>query len=251
MTIVRIPTPLRPYTDGLKEIMVEGETVGMLIQEIASRYPQIQPHLFDESGALRAYVNLFLNHEDVRLLDGDETPVTDGDNLMIVPSIAGGSTTIDPPPFVDHAALRTNQAVIISLLLIAFIIDLPLLALVVALIMLSGTVTKKPGFLLVYQGLRRLRFIKPEVLPDHPEPHQFAQGFGAVVLLLSFSAASFGLSELAWILVWIVVVLAGVNLFFGFCVGCAMYYWFNRLGLPFFHLDPPGDRIPGARPPKA
>ena len=90
MTVVRIPTPLRPYTEGLKEIFVEGETVGGLIREVASRYPSIQPHLFDEAGTLRAYVNLFLNDEDVRNLNGDETIVVDGDRLMIVPSIAGG-----------------------------------------------------------------------------------------------------------------------------------------------------------------
>lgn len=91
MTLIRIPSPLRPYTDGQKEIEVEGKTVGSLIQGVATQYPRIQPHLFDEDGALRAYVNIFLNNEDVRHLGGYETPVADNDKLMIVPSIAGGA----------------------------------------------------------------------------------------------------------------------------------------------------------------
>lgn len=250
MTIVRIPAPLRPYTDEQKEIEVHGKTVGSLIREIVSQYPRIQPHLFDENGALRAYVNIFLNDEHVRHLEGHDTPVTDDDMLMIVPSIAGGSSSLDTLPLVDHAALRTNQASIISLLLIAFIADLPLLALFVAFAMLLGTLTRRPGFLLVYKTLKRMGIIKPELLRDDVEPHQFAQGFGVVVLFISSSAALIGFPILGWILVWVVIVLAGVNLFFGFCVGCAVYYWLNRLGTPFFEREAPSDRVPGTRPSK-
>jgi molybdopterin converting factor small subunit len=218
MTLIRIPTPLRPYTEGQKEIEVEGKTVGSLIQGVATQYPRIQPHLFDQEGILRAYVNIFLNDEDVRHLEGYETPVADDDKLMIVPSIAGGSSNLDALPLVDHTALRTNQATIITLLLIAFITDLPLLALFVAFTMLFGTLVRKPGFQLVYKALKGIGIIKSEVFHDYVEPHQFAQGFGAFVLFLSFVATSIGLHLLGWILVWVVIILAGVNLFIGFCV---------------------------------
>ncbi len=61
MTVIRIPTPLRPYTEGLKEVEVEGKTVGTVIHAVADQYPGIQPHIFDDEGNLRAYVNIFLN----------------------------------------------------------------------------------------------------------------------------------------------------------------------------------------------
>lgn len=250
MTVVRIPTPLRPFTQGMREIEVDGETVGTLIEAIALKYPSIKPHLLDESGDLRSYVNVFLNDEDVRHLNGYDTPVEKADRLMIVPSIAGGASEGEILTLVDHAALRTNQATIIILLISAFIADLPLLALLVALAMLMGTLFQKPGFIAVYRALKKAGIVSPEVLKDNIEPHQFAQGFGAAVLLLSYAASSVGLHLVGWVLVWVVVVLAGVNLFLGFCVGCAVYYWLNRLGLPFFRRQAPVDRLPGARPPK-
>lgn len=91
MSQLRIPTPLRPYTQGLKQITVEGQTVGEALQSLAREFPAIEPHLFDESGELRAYVNIFLNDEDVRTLQGPATPIREDDRLMILPSIAGGS----------------------------------------------------------------------------------------------------------------------------------------------------------------
>lgn len=250
MTIIRIPTPLRPYTNGLKEITVDGDTVGVLIKEVVSQYPLIQPHLFDESGSLRAYVNIFLNDEDIRHLDGHDTLVRNGDRLMIVPSIAGGSIEDHSPKLVDHASLRINQASIITLLLLAFIFDQPLLMLIVGLVMLIGTIVMKPGFLLIYKALRSTGLVEPDLLPDHSEPHRFAQGFGAVVLFVAFVFTSLWLPILGWLFLWLVIILAGINLFLGFCVGCAMYYWLNRLGVSTFYQEPPGDRIPGTRPPR-
>lgn len=92
MSLLRIPTPLRPYTQGQKQIMVEGHTVGEALQSLAREFPAIEPHLFDERGELRSYVNVFLNDEDVRTLQGPSTPVDEDDRLMILPSIAGGAT---------------------------------------------------------------------------------------------------------------------------------------------------------------
>lgn len=248
MTLIRIPTPLRPYTEGLREIEVYGKTVGIILQEVASKYPSIQPHLFDGEGKLRAYVNIFLNEQDIRNLSGHDTHVEENDKLMIVPSIAGGSGESETLPFVDHAALRTNQASIITFLLIAFVADLPLISSIVALIMLLGTLIKKPGFLPIYRALSGIGVVKPDRLRDYSEPHQFAQGFGSVVLFLATGAFFIDVPILGWTLAGIVILLAGLNLFLGFCVGCAVYYWFNRLGLPFFQRVAPVDRIPGSRP---
>lgn len=112
MTTIRIPTPLRPFTGGSKEVPVDGMTVGAALAELADRYPAIRPHLYNGDGALRSYVLLFHNDRDVRDLQGLGTPVASGDRLMIVPSIAGGASHDLRP--VDHAALRTNQAVIMG-----------------------------------------------------------------------------------------------------------------------------------------
>lgn len=90
MSTVRIPTPLRPYTEGLKEVAVEGATVGAALESLARRHPGLAPHLFDEAGELRPYVNLFINDLDVRAAQGRATPLAAGDRLLIIPSIAGG-----------------------------------------------------------------------------------------------------------------------------------------------------------------
>lgn len=90
MSTVRIPTPLRPYAGGQKEIVVEGATVGAALEALARRHPGLATHLFDEGGELRPYVNLFVNDQDVRSAQGRATPLGDEDRLMIVPSIAGG-----------------------------------------------------------------------------------------------------------------------------------------------------------------
>lgn len=250
MTVIRIPTPLRPYTEGLKEVEVEGKTVGTVIHAVADQYPGIQPHIFDDEGNLRAYVNIFLNEENVRHLKGHDTPVAENDKLMIVPSIAGGSNDPESISLVDHAALRANQASIIILLIIAFIADLPSISLLVAIIMLIGTLLKRPGFLPVYLVLKGVNLIQPDIRRDHPEPHRFANGFGSIVLLIGFITFTINLPIIGWVLAWVVIILAGVNLFLGFCVGCAVYYWLNRFGVPFFHKEAPAGRIPGLRPQK-
>lgn len=91
MTTIRIPTPLRPYTNSQAEVPVAGATVGAVLADLTGRHPALKPHLYNDSGELRAFVNVFLNDEDVRHLQGAATPVKDSDRLMIVPSIAGGA----------------------------------------------------------------------------------------------------------------------------------------------------------------
>ncbi len=90
MATIRIPTPLRQYTAGQAEIAVGGASVGAILADLTVQYPSLKTHLYTHDGELRAFVNIFLNDEDVRHLQGADTPVKDGDRLMIVPSIAGG-----------------------------------------------------------------------------------------------------------------------------------------------------------------
>ncbi len=155
------------------------------------------------------------------------------------------------PPLqkVDHSALRANQAMIISLSLISFILNWPWLAALVMLIMAYGTIRRQPGFRIVYTGLLKPRgWVKPDVISDNPEPHVFAQGFGAVVLLIGVVSLYVSAPVLGWALVWLVIALAALNLFVGFCAGCAVYYWLGKLRLPGFVKAPPPGTFPGMRP---
>lgn len=149
---------------------------------------------------------------------------------------------------VDHTAIKTNQAVIITLNIMAFILNAPWLIGIVALAMIIGTLLKVPGFKFVYRMLKSTGLAKPDVLLDNPEPHRFAQGFGGIVMLAGTVALFANAPVLGWGLVWLVVALAALNLFGGFCVGCAVYYWLNRLNLPGFTKSPPEGTFPGMRP---
>ncbi len=150
---------------------------------------------------------------------------------------------------VDHAALRVNQAFIIGLSISAFILNSNWLVLAIMLIMAYGTLRRQPGFKLFYTGLLKLRgWVKPDVISDNSEPHVFAQGFGAVVLAIAAAALFLNVPAVGWALVWLVVALAALNLFVGFCAGCAVYYWLNRLRLPGFVKPAPKGTWPGMRP---
>jgi sulfur-carrier protein len=89
MPSIKIPTPLRVYTGGESLVNVGGTTVGESINELLAQYPELKPHLFN-GDSLRSFVNIFIGEEDIRFLDGLETSVESGDNLRIIPSIAGG-----------------------------------------------------------------------------------------------------------------------------------------------------------------
>ena len=90
MSTIKIPTPLRPYAGGQSKIQVQGETVGEVLEQMVVYYPDIRQHIMSETGELRPFVNLFFNGENVKDLQGTETPLEEDDNLMLVPSIAGG-----------------------------------------------------------------------------------------------------------------------------------------------------------------
>lgn len=87
---VRIPTQLRTLTGGANEVSVDGSTVGEALKALDSAHHGFAERLFDESGELRRFVNVFLADEDVRFLDGLATPIADGQTLSIVPAVAGG-----------------------------------------------------------------------------------------------------------------------------------------------------------------
>ncbi|HKI05034.1 MAG TPA: molybdopterin-synthase adenylyltransferase MoeB [Thermoanaerobaculia bacterium] len=92
---IHIPTPLRRFTSEQGEVQVEGATVGEAMQDLTRRFPSLQRHLFTDEGALRSFVNLFLNDEDVRHLQKEGTPLSSGDTLSIIPSIAGGVSALE------------------------------------------------------------------------------------------------------------------------------------------------------------
>lgn len=87
---VRIPTILRTYTGGAAEVSAEGATLQEVLDSLDSQYAGIAARVLDENGALRRFVNVYVNDDDVRFLDGLATPIADGANLSIIPAVAGG-----------------------------------------------------------------------------------------------------------------------------------------------------------------
>lgn len=88
---ISIPTALRSYTDGLATVSVEGATADDALAALTTRHPALARHLRTPEGTLRSFVNVYLNDEDIRFLQKGATALKDGDNLIIVPSIAGGA----------------------------------------------------------------------------------------------------------------------------------------------------------------
>jgi len=150
---------------------------------------------------------------------------------------------------VDHSALKTNQIMIILFNTIGFILNVPWLAVLVAVVMGLGALLKVPGFGFLYKYvLKPWGWVKPDVLDDNPEPHRFAQFLGFVFMTAGSIALFLGAVVLGWSLVWLVSVLAALNAFGGFCVGCAVYYWLGRIKVPGFIKQPPAGTFPGMRP---
>ena len=90
MIKVRIPAQLRTLTGGVGEVAIDGSTVGEVLKGLDATHPGFGERIFDADGGLRRFVNIFLDEEDVRFLDGLATPVTAGQTLSIVPAVAGG-----------------------------------------------------------------------------------------------------------------------------------------------------------------
>jgi adenylyltransferase/sulfurtransferase len=90
MSKIHIPTPLRQYVGKQSTVDVQASTVAEAMNALVAQHPDLRRHLYAEDGKLRAFVNLYVNDEDIRYLQKEATPLNDGDNISIVPSIAGG-----------------------------------------------------------------------------------------------------------------------------------------------------------------
>jgi len=90
MATIRIPTPLRRLTDGKEEVAAAGATIAEVLADLEAKHPGFREKLFDAEGRIKRHVNIFANDEDIRFLSNLETPVADGDEVSIVPAIAGG-----------------------------------------------------------------------------------------------------------------------------------------------------------------
>ena len=87
---VRIPTPLRAVAKGNANVQAKGDTIGDVIGDLEHQFPGLRERLVDESGELRRFINIYVNQEDIRFLDNQATTLKDGDEVAIVPAIAGG-----------------------------------------------------------------------------------------------------------------------------------------------------------------
>ena len=132
---------------------------------------------------------------------------------------------------VDRTALRVNQAMIVALVAIAFLADQLWLVAAVGAVMAAGTVHPALAlFQRLYRDVLRPRgLLRADVHEEDPAPHRFAQGMGAVVLGIATLALLGGAAVLGWALALLVVALAAVNLVFGFCAGCFIFFQFQRL----------------------
>jgi hypothetical protein len=134
---------------------------------------------------------------------------------------------------VDITAIKFNQASIVALTLVAFLLNLSWLVLLVAVVLLIGTVW--PGAALFkqiyYRLLKPAGLLKPNVVEEASTPHNFAQGMAGTIMLIASFVLFMGLGTLGWALAGLVALLAAVNLLFSFCAGCFTYFQLARLGI--------------------
>ena len=137
---------------------------------------------------------------------------------------------------VDHTAIRVSQAFTIGMLVLSFILNSqPLVGVMAVVLLVGGAFPRAALFKQMYQQiLRPVGLLRPDVVVDDPEPHQFAMWLGGTFVLLALAALLLGLTVVGWALVWLVVFLASANLFLGFCAGCFLYYQLNHYGIPGF-----------------
>jgi len=88
--LVRIPTPLRAITKGNAEVQAQGDTIDGLVEDLERKFPGLKERLIDDGGDLRRFINFYVNQEDIRFLQGTKTALKDGDEVSIVPALAGG-----------------------------------------------------------------------------------------------------------------------------------------------------------------
>ncbi len=134
---------------------------------------------------------------------------------------------------VDYTLLRFNQAVIILFLVLAWLFNSVWLVAFVAAVMTVGSISPRYSLFkwVAQRWLEPAGILRKDVHPDIPQPHLFAQTLGGAMLLLAVIALLAGATTLGWLLTAVVVVLAGVNLFAGFCAGCFLYYQLGKYGI--------------------
>src|SRR5262249_8074569 len=115
-TKILIPTPLRPYTDKKDAVEADGTTVGELLADLTRRHAGLKAHLSNDRGKLRSFVNIYVNDEDIRYLQKEQTPVQATDTVSIIPSVAGGApasaeATAGKPLAADELPQLTNDEV--------------------------------------------------------------------------------------------------------------------------------------------
>ncbi len=107
---VRIPTLLRKFTKGKATVKVEGKTIEELLKELNKKYPGIRERICDEKGEIRRFINIYVNDEDIRFLKGKKTKLEDGNEVSILPAVAGGGSTRLPmqprSPFISRRKAR-------------------------------------------------------------------------------------------------------------------------------------------------
>src|SRR5690348_3277102 len=94
-TTILIPTPLRPFTDKKDAVQAEGQTIGELLADLTTRHAGLKAHLYNDQGKLRSFVNVYVNDEDIRYLQKEQTPVSAADTVSIIPSVAGGIDLVE------------------------------------------------------------------------------------------------------------------------------------------------------------
>src|SRR5436190_2163181 len=111
-----IPTPLRQFAGGQSEVQVEANTAGEALNQLTSTHGELRKHLFNDQNTLRNFVNVYVNDEDIRHTDGRNTPVKEGDTILIVPSIAGGSAVLDEVTGKDAGAPQAGMPALLPML---------------------------------------------------------------------------------------------------------------------------------------
>ncbi len=151
---------------------------------------------------------------------------------MTTQQAVAGNSVSKIRPF-DHSALKVNQTLIITFLVIGFIFNAPLFVLFIAAVMIVGTIWPQAAlFQRLYRDvLKPHNVVKPDVHVEDPAPHRFAQGMGGSVLGIALVGFLLGFTTFGWALTIVVIVLAAVNLFMGFCAGCFVFFQLQRFGI--------------------
>ena len=111
MPTLKIPSPLRSYTNGQSEVPVQGATVAEAMNSLLEQHPTLRPHLYNSDGQLRPFVNLFVGENNIKDLQGVETPIKDSDRIMLIPSIAGGCRYCEDGAFPSEAISNTLRGI--------------------------------------------------------------------------------------------------------------------------------------------